>query len=70
MGIINLAGTEQCFQRIVSWNYESRKVDEEFASNVEEDEEEVEADKAKEGVDLGHTGLSLKIVERRVFGEL
>jgi len=70
LGIINFAGTEQCFQRIVSWNYESCEVYKKFASNVEEDEEEVQADKAQEGVDLGDIGLSLEIVEGRVLGEL
>jgi len=46
LGIVDFAGTEQCFQRIVSWNYEACEVHKELASDVEEDKEEVEANKA------------------------
>lgn len=40
--IIDLAGAEQGFQRIVAREDETSKIDKEFAANVEEDQEEVE----------------------------
>jgi hypothetical protein len=70
LGIIGLAGAEECVKGIVSGNDETGKVDKEIAANVEEDEKEVEADKTKEGVDLGHAGLLLEVVEGRILGEL
>jgi len=70
LGVINLGGTEQCLQRVVSRNHESSKVDEEFAADVKEDKEEVETDQAEEGIDLGDAGLFLEVVEDRVLGEL
>jgi len=68
--VIHLVSTEQCFQRVVSRNDESCKVDKELAPDVEEDEEEVEGDKAQEGIGLGDIGLLFEVVERWIFGEL
>jgi len=70
LGIVGFAGAEECLEGIVSGNDETGKVDKEIAANVEEDEEEVEADKTKEGVDLGDAGLLLEVVEGRILGEL
>jgi hypothetical protein len=70
LGVVDLAGAEQGFERVVSRDNEAGEVDQELAADVEEDEEEIETDKAEEGVDLGHAGLPLKIVERRVLGQL
>ena len=68
LGIIGLACTKQCLHRIVAWNYESCKIDEEFAANVEEYKEEVDTDQTKEGIDLWYRGLLLKVIEHRVLG--
>lgn len=43
LSVINLACAEQSLERVVTGNDESGNVDEEFSSNVEEDEEEVKA---------------------------
>ena len=68
MGIINFACTEQSFQGIVTGDKEPSEVDEEVASNVEEDKEEIDADEAKKGVDLGHRSLLFEVVEDRILG--
>jgi hypothetical protein len=70
LGVVDLAGAEQGVERVVAGDDESSNVDEELASNVEEDEEEVEADEAEDGVDLGNGGLLLKVVEGGVLGQL
>ena len=67
MCIINFAGAEQSFQRVVSRDYKASKVDEEFAPDVKEDEEEVEADKTEKGIDLGNIGLFLEVIENGVL---
>jgi len=70
LGIVSLAGAEQSLERVVSRKDETSKVDEEGASEVEEDEEEVQAAEGEDHVDLGNTGLLLKIVENVIFGQL
>ncbi len=70
LSIVNLVIAEQCLEGVVSGKDEAGKVDKELASDVEEDEEEVETDKAKEDVDLGDAGLLLEIVERRIPAKL
>ena len=70
MSIIDLVTAEQCFKRVVSGNDETGKVDEELASDVEEDEEKVETDEAEEDVDLGNAGLLLKVIEHRIPAKL
>lgn len=70
LGVVNLVGTKERIQRIVSGNNEPGKVHKEFAADVEEDQEEVEADEAEEGVDLGDTGLFLEVVEDGILGKL
>ena len=70
LSIIDLARTEQSFQRIVSWDEEPGKVDKKFASNVKEDQEKVDADEAEKGVDLRNRSLLFEVVEHGIFGQL
>jgi len=70
LGVINLAGAEQGVQRVVARNNKSSDVDEKLAGNVEEDQEEVEASKTENGVDLGDGGLLLEVVEGGVLAKL
>jgi len=70
LSIISLATAKQCLEGVVSWQDEAGEVDEELAANVEEDEKEVEPDKAEEDVDLWDIGLLLEIVEGRILAEL
>lgn len=55
---------------VVTGNQETGKVDEELASNVKEDQEEVDSDKAEDDIDLGDIGLTLKVGKDGVLGEL
>jgi hypothetical protein len=64
------AGGEERLERVVTGEQETGKVDEELASNVEEDQEEVDSNKAKDDIDLGDIGLTLKVGEDRVLREL
>jgi len=68
--IINLAGAEQCIERVITWNQKSGEVDQEFTGNIEEDQEEVKTDQPEEGIDLGDRGLFLEVVQDGVFGQL
>lgn len=68
--IINLARAEQRVQRVITWDQKSGEVDKEFASDVEEDEEEVETKQAEENIDLGNVGLFFKVVENGILGKL
>jgi hypothetical protein len=70
LGVIDLAGAEEGAQRIVCGDGEASNVNEQGPGNVEEDEEEVQPDEAEEGVDLGHRGLLLQVVEGGVFRQL
>jgi hypothetical protein len=57
-------------KRVITRDQETGKINQELASDVEEDEEKVDADKTEDGVDLGDGGLSFEVVEEGVFGEL
>lgn len=70
MGVIGLARGEKSLERVVAGDEEASKVDEELASDVEEDEEEVEGTETEDDVDLGDGALLLKVVEGRVLGQL
>jgi hypothetical protein len=70
LSIIRSSGSEEGMKRIVARDKETGKVNQELARNVEKDEEEVDANKAEEGVDLRDGGLSFQVVEDRVLGEL
>ena len=67
LGIISLADAEQSFQRIVPGDDEAGEVNKELASNVEKDEEEVQAQKAKDDIDFGDRRLALEVVESWVL---
>jgi hypothetical protein len=70
LSVVDLAGGEEGIQRVVAGNNESSNVDKELASDVEKDEEEVQARKTKDGVDLGYGRLLLEVVEGGVLGQL
>ena len=70
MGVIGLGLGEQSLERVVTRDDEASKVDEELASDVEENEEEVEGTETEDDVDLGDGALLLKVVESRVLGQL
>jgi len=70
LSIISRTRGKQGLKRVITRNQETGKVNQELASDVEEDEEKVDADKTKDGVDLGDGGLSFEVVEEGVFGEL
>jgi len=59
--------SQESFQRKVSWNQESRKVHKGLASNIEEDQEGVDPNKAEKGIDLRNRSLLLEIIEHRIF---
>lgn len=68
MSIIDFAGGEEGLEGEVARKNEAGEIDEEGSSQVEEDEEEVQAAESKSDVDLGNASLSLKIVEDFVLG--
>lgn len=70
MCVINPACAEKSLQRIVSWDHETSKVDQECTTDVEEDEEEVEANQTEEGIGFRNVGLLLEIVEGRILRQL
>jgi hypothetical protein len=70
LSVVGLGGGEQSVERVEGRDDESSNVDEEFTSDVEEDEGEVEDSETEDDVDLGDAGLLLKLVELRVLGEL
>lgn len=70
LGIVLLGLGEQGAQRVVARNHETSKVCEELATNVEDDQEEVESASTDDGIGLGNTNLLLEVVKGGVFGEL
>jgi hypothetical protein len=70
LSVICGTASKQRVERVVSRNQETGKVNQELAGNVEEDEEKVDSNDTQDGIDLGNRGLSLKVVEERVLGEL
>ena len=67
LSIVALASGEESLHGIVARNEKSGEVDEELASDVEEDQEEIEAEQTEEHVDLGDGGLALEVIENRVL---
>lgn len=67
MAVVGLAAGEEGLEGVVGWDSKAGGVDQELASNVKEDEEEVERADSKDNVDLGHAGLRLEVVQRWVF---
>jgi hypothetical protein len=70
LGVVLLGIGEQGAQRVVARNHETGKVCEKLATDVEDDQEEVESSNADDGIGLGNTKLLLEIVKGGVFGEL
>jgi len=70
LSVVSLGSGEEGIKRVEGRDDESSNVDKELASNVEEDQGEVEDTETKDDVDLGNAGLLLKLVELRVLGEL
>lgn len=70
LSVIRGSGGEESLKRVVAGEEETGKVDEELASDVEENQEEVHSSQTQDHVDLGNGGLSLKVVEHRVLGQL
>jgi hypothetical protein len=70
LSVVDLGSGEQSVQRVVTGDDESSNVDKELASDVEEDEEEIEASEAEDGVGLRDGGLLLEVVEGGVLGKL
>lgn len=70
LGVIRSARSEKGLERVVTGKKEASEVDEELASNVEEDKEEVDTDKTQDNVDLGDIGLTLQVVQNWVLGKL
>lgn len=70
LSIINLACAEERIHGVVCWDDEGGDVGQESTSEVEEDEEEVDSDETEDSVGLWDIGLSLKVVENWVSGEL
>lgn len=70
LSVIRGARREEGLEGVVTGDEETGKVDEELASDVEKDKEEVDSDQAEDRIDLGDISLTLKVVEDRVLGEL
>lgn len=60
--IIHLTGAEQGIEGVIARDDKSGKVHKKLPSDIEKDEEEVDSDKSKEGIDLWHGGLLLKVI--------
>ena len=70
LSVVGFARTEQRIQRVIPRDDETSNVDKEFAGNVEEDQKEVDANKAEESVDFRHRSLLLEVVENRILRKL
>jgi len=70
LGIIGLGRGEKGLQRIVPRNDEASDIGEKLTSQVENDKEEVQRGKADNRIGFGNRSLLLKVIERRIFGEL
>lgn len=62
LSIISSTRSKQCLKRVITGDQESRKIHQEFSSDIEEDEEKVYSNQAEDGVDLGHGGLAFEVV--------
>ena len=68
--VIGLADAEERFERVVAWDDEASDVDEKLASNVEENEEEVEGAQAENHVNFGDGGLPFEVLQTGIFVQL
>lgn len=57
-------------ERVVARDDEASEVGEELATEIEDDEEEVESGDSNDDIRLRDTSLLLEVVQRRVLGEL
>lgn len=70
MGVIGGATGEEGAKRVVPRDDKTSKVGEELATDVEDDEEEIERSKADDAVGFGDAHLLLDVVKGGVLGEL
>jgi len=70
LSVVDLVRTEKSVQGIVAGKDKTGEVNEEFTSDVEEHQEEVEAGQAEYCVDLGDAGLPLKVIQYLVLRQL
>lgn len=68
--VVRGAGGEESIERVVAGDDEASQVGEELATEVEDDEEDVDDNEADEGVGLGNADLRLNVVQGGVLGEL
>lgn len=68
--IIGRRRREQGAERVVARNDKARQVGQELATEVEDDEEEVERDEADNSIRLRDRRLLLEVVEGGVLGQL
>ena len=61
---------EESTKRVVARDDETSQVGQKLASEVENNEEEVESAETDGGIGLGNTSLLLEVVEGGVLGEL
>jgi len=70
LGVVCLVCAEERFQRVIPWDEEACKIDQEFSDNIEENQEKVDSDKPKERIHLRHRGLPFEVIEDFIFGKL
>lgn len=70
LSIILLVVSEEGTKRVVARDDETSKVGQKLASEVEDNEEEVESADTDGGIGFGNTSLLLEVVEGGVLGEL
>jgi len=70
LSVVGFAHAEESLERIVTRDNESSKIGQQLSSDIEEDEEEVDSDKPEEAIDLGKSGLLLKVIQDLILGKL
>ena len=70
LSVILARGGEQSVHGVVARDDEAGHVGEKLATEVEDDEEEVESGEADEGVGLGDTALLLEVAQGGVLAQL
>ena len=67
LSIVTFASTKQRLERVISRDNKTGDIHKEFTGDVEENEEKVDSDEAKEGVYFRNGGLFFQVVEHRIF---